>query len=237
MPHVLLIEDEAGIADAVLYALRSDGFEATHCLLGKTGLERLAQGGIDLVVLDVGLPDRNGFEVCRDLRRGNDVPVIFLTARSSEVDRVVGFELGADDYVVKPFSPRELIARVRARLRRSPQRDTATSPSTDTTVPGEWKRCGNFEHDPSGRRIRYDGQSLALTRYEYGVLRTLLARPGAIFSRAQLMDAVWTDAADSADRTVDAHIKTLRAKLHAIRSDIDPLRTHRGIGYSLEPMP
>ena len=231
MPHVLLIEDEAGIADAVLYALRSEGFDATHCLLGKTGLQRFAEGGIDLIVLDVGLPDRSGFEVCRELRRSSEVPVIFLTARASEIDRVVGFELGADDYVVKPFSPRELIARVRARLRRSPLHEAGVAGA------GEWKRSGAFEHDASGRRMRYAGTTLVLTRYEYGVLGILLARPGAIFSRAQLMDAVWTDAADSADRTVDAHIKTLRAKLHAIVADADPLRTHRGIGYSLELAP
>jgi two-component system catabolic regulation response regulator CreB len=224
-PHVLLIEDEAGIADAVLYALRSEGFEASHCLLGGAGLERLAAGGIDLVVLDVGLPDRNGFEVCRELRRGSEVPVIFLTARDGEIDRVVGLELGADDYMVKPFSPRELIARIRARLRRT------TVPQPDANG---WKRSGAFAHDAAGHRISYHGQALALTRYEYGLLAALLARPGAILTRAQLMDAVWIDAAESADRTVDAHVKTLRAKLRAITPDDDPLRTHRGVGYALE---
>ena len=225
MTHVLLVEDEAGIADAVLYALRSEGFEATHCRLGDDGLRRLAEGGIDLVVLDVGLPDRNGFDVCRELRRSSDVPVIFLTARSSEVDRVVGLELGADDYVVKPFSPRELIARVRARLRRS---------GAQQSDAGAWKRAGAFEHDATGHRIRYHGQLLALTRYEYGLLAALLARPQAIHTRAQLMDAVWRDSPDSADRTVDAHVKTLRAKLRAIRADADPLQTHRGVGYSMD---
>jgi two-component system catabolic regulation response regulator CreB len=223
--HILLVEDEAGIADAVLYALRSEGYQATHCLLGDDGLRRLAEGGIDLVVLDVGLPDRNGFEVCRELRRSSDVPVIFLTARSGEIDRVVGLELGADDYMVKPFSPRELIARIRARLRRS------TASPADA---GAWKRIGEFEHDASGHRIRFHGKALELTRYEYGLLGALLARPGAIFTRAQLMDTVWCDANDSADRTVDAHVKTLRSKLRVIRSDADPLRTHRGVGYSLE---
>jgi len=224
-PHVLLIEDETGIADAVLYALRSEGFEASHALLGSTGLERLAAGGVDLVVLDVGLPDRNGFEVCRELRRSSDVPVIFLTARSGEIDRVVGLELGADDYIVKPFSPRELIARVRARLRRTIKEQPDAS---------GWKHIGDFEHDAMGHRIRYHGQSLALTRYEYGLLAALLARPGAIHTRAQLMDAVWSDAGDSADRTVDAHVKTVRAKLRAIDPGADPLRTHRGVGYALE---
>ncbi len=226
MPHVLLIEDESGIADAVLYALRAEGFQASHCLLAGQGLERIAQGGIDLVVLDVGLPDRDGFAVCRELRQASQVPVIFLTARGGEVDRVVGLELGADDYMVKPFSPRELVARVRARLRRS----TAANNDADG-----WKRRGAFAHDPSGRRIQYHGHALALTRYEYGLLAVLLERPGAIHSRAQLMDAVWDDHGDSADRTVDAHIKTLRAKLHAIRADAEPVRTHRGIGYALDP--
>lgn len=224
-PHILLVEDEAGIADAVLYALRSEGFEATHCRLGDEGLQRLAEGDIDLVVLDVGLPDRNGFEVCRELRRSSEVPVIFLTARGGEIDRVVGLELGADDYMVKPFSPRELIARIRARLRRSAQPQSA---------PEGWKRIGAFEHDVSGHRIRYHGHALELTRYEYGLLGALLARPSAIFTRAQLMDTVWCDANDSADRTVDAHVKTLRAKLRVIRPDADPLRTHRGVGYALE---
>ncbi|MEO8741826.1 MAG: two-component system response regulator CreB [Lysobacteraceae bacterium] len=223
--HILLVEDEAGIADAVLYALHSEGFAATHCRLGSEGLQRLAEGGVDLVVLDVGLPDRNGFDVCRELRRSSEVPVIFLTARSSEIDRVVGLELGADDYMVKPFSPRELIARIRARLRRS---------GAQHVVAGEWKRIGAFEHDASGRRIRYHAHALDLTRYEYGLLGVLLSRPGAIFTRAQLMDAVWCNAVDSADRTVDAHVKTLRAKLRAIRADDDPLRTHRGIGYALQ---
>ncbi len=229
MHRILLVEDEAGIADAVLYALSSEGYEATHCLLGSEALTLLAGAGFDLVVLDVGLPDRSGFEVCRELRKTSEVPVIFLTARASEVDRVVGLELGADDYMVKPFSPRELIARIRARLRR------AVSIKRDEVSGEGWQQRGAFTHDPGGRRIHYHGVLLVLTRYEFGVLALLLGRPGAVFTRSQLMDAVWSDSADSVDRTVDAHIKTLRAKLHAVRVDADPLRTHRGVGYSLEP--
>ena len=229
MHRILLVEDESGIADAVLYALRSEGFSASHCLLGSDALALLAGGAFDLVVLDVGLPDCSGFEVCRELRKTSEIPVIFLTARAGEIDRVVGLELGADDYIVKPFSPRELIARVRARLRRS------TMSQSDQGLAAEWLQRGAFDLDASGLRIRYHGQLLVLTRYEYGMLATLLARPGAVFSRAQLMDSVWTDAAESADRTVDAHIKTIRAKLHGIHADADPLRTHRGVGYSLDP--
>ena len=177
------------------------------------------------MVLDVGLPDMSGYDVCRALRVVSEVPVIFLTARQGELDRVLGLELGADDYVVKPFSPRELVARVRARLRRKTQ-----------AAPARWQCIDAFELDRPGRRIRYRGQLLDLTRYEYGVLEALLARPGAVLSRAQLMDQVWADAVDSSDRTVDTHIKTLRAKLQAAAGESggDPIRTHRGIGYSLD---
>src|SRR5690606_11094123 len=141
-----------------------------------------------------------------------------------EVDRVLGLELGADDYVVKPFSPRELVARVRARLRRH-----------DQSRQSRWQRVGAFELDREGLRIRYHGQLLDLTRYEHGVLEALLARPGAVLSRTQLMDRVWADALESTDRTVDTHVKTLRAKLRAAGGGDgeDPIRTHRGLGYSL----
>jgi two-component system catabolic regulation response regulator CreB len=226
---ILIAEDEPAIAETVLYALRAEGYAAEHVLVGGSVVPRVRDGGIDLVLLDVGLPDVSGFDVCRALRGFSDVPVILLTARAGEIDRVLGLELGADDYVVKPFSPRELVARVRARLRRH----------TAGASPG-WRRIGAFEFDRDGRRVRYHGQALDLTRYEYGVLDALLARPGAVLSREQLMDRVWSDALDSSDRTVDTHIKTLRAKLRAAgtandaRGDVDPIRTHRGVGYSLD---
>jgi len=223
-PTILVAEDETAIADTVLYALRSEGFAAEHVLLGGEVAAKVRAGRVDLVVLDVGLPDITGFEVCRQLRTFSDLPVIFLTARDGEIDRVVGLELGADDYVVKPFSPRELVARVRARLRRRAQTPSA-----------EWQALGRFEIDREGRRIRFAGQALDLTRYEYGLLETLLQRPGAVLSRAQLMDRVWSDALDSGDRTVDTHIKTLRAKLREIDAATeDTIRTHRGLGYSID---
>jgi two-component system catabolic regulation response regulator CreB len=228
-PTVLIAEDEPAIAETVLYALRGEGFGAEHVLLGRDVVPRVLAGGIDIVLLDVGLPDMSGFDVCRTLRQVSDVHVVFLTARAGEVDRVLGLEFGADDYVVKPFSPRELVARVRAHLRRR-----TLSPQAG------WQRIGAFELDREGRRIRFRGRALELTRYEHGVLEALLARPGAVLSREQLMDRVWTDAFDSSDRTVDTHIKTLRAKLRAIQGaasadDSDPIRTHRGVGYSLDP--
>jgi two-component system catabolic regulation response regulator CreB len=230
MPLILIAEDEPAIADAVLYALRSEGMEAEHCLLGREVAPRVRAGGVDVVVLDVGLPDRSGFDVCRELRGSreawvSEVPVIFLTARNDEIDRVLGLELGADDYMAKPFSPRELVARVRARLRRS--QAEASTPKQTTQ--------GEFVLDREGHRIRFRGKVLDLTRYEYVLLEALLQRPGAILSRAQLMDRGWDSDADSADRTVDTHIKTLRAKLRAAGAESDPIRTHRGLGYALEP--
>jgi len=222
MPHVLVVEDETAIADAVLYALRSEGLQAEHLQLARDVVPRLRAGGVDVVVLDVGLPDGSGFDVCRQLRTFSEVPVLFLTARNDEIDRVLGLELGADDYIAKPFSPRELVARVRARLRRP------------AVVTAGGRTQGDFSVDPEGHRVHFRGQPLELTRYEYALLATLLQRPGAILSRAQLMDRGWDRDADSADRTVDTHIKTLRAKLRAAGAEPDPVRTHRGLGYSLE---
>jgi len=227
MPTILIAEDEPAIADTVLYALRSEGLQAEHCGLAREVVPRVRAGGVDLVVLDVGLPDGSGFDVCRELRGFSQVPVMFLTARNDEIDRVLGLELGADDYLAKPFSPRELVARVRARLRRSPPPDAAEAAAL--------QRPGGFELDRDGHRVRYRGQALDLTRYEYAVLAALLQRPGAILSRAQLMDRGWDSDADSADRTVDTHIKTLRHKLRAAGVAHDPIRTHRGIGYAFEP--
>ena len=222
--RILVVEDEAAIADAVLYALRGEGHVVEHCALGRQALVLQRERPADLVLLDVGLPDLSGFEVCRELRAFSAVPVVFLTARNEEIDRVLGLELGADDYMAKPFSPRELVARVRARLRRH-----------QPAIEAGWRQQGDFAIDREGRRIRYRDQLLPLTRYEYGLLAALLQRPGAILSRAQLMDRGWDSDADSADRTIDTHVKTLRAKLRAAGADGEPIRTHRGLGYALEP--
>jgi two-component system, OmpR family, catabolic regulation response regulator CreB len=234
MPTILIAEDESAIADTVVYALRSEGFTAEHCLLGGEVVPRLRAGGVDLVVLDVGLPDITGFDVCRAVRAFSDIPVIFLTARDGEIDRVLGLELGADDYMVKPFSPRELVARVRARLRRQVHAAVPVGVPAPPAADARWQMIGVFEIDREGKRLRFRGRLLDLTRYEYGLFEALIARPGAVLSRAQLMDKVWTDAFDSSDRTVDTHIKTLRAKLRTIAPELDPIRTHRGLGYSLD---
>lgn len=223
---ILIVDDEPAIADTLAYALRADGFAADCCTLGGEALAILDARAHDLVVLDVGLPDMSGFEVCRSLRRFSEVPVLFLTARADEVDRIVGLELGADDYVAKPFSPREVVSRVRAILRRLRPERLAAAASTTATPP-------RFTVDAQGLRIAYHGAWLSLTRYEYLLLALLLERPGRVLSRAQIMEAVWQDGGDSLDRTVDTHIKTLRAKLKAVRPDDDPIVTHRGLGYGI----
>ena len=224
-PRILIVEDEPGIADTLQYALRTEGFEPAWVATGEAALVQAQVQPPALVILDVGLPDSSGFEVFKRLRALNaEVPVIFLTARSDEIDRVVGLELGADDYVPKPFSPRELVARVRSILRRSARPAAAvaeTAPSTPVSV------------DEGRRQIRFYGRPLELSRYEFGLLKTLASRPGHVFSRDTLLERVWDDATESLDRTVDAHVKTLRAKMKLIAPQLEPIRTHRGSGYAL----
>ena len=224
-PHILIIEDEPAIADTILYALETDGCDPHVVGTGGDARDHISRHAVDLIILDVGLPDISGFELCKEIRRQRPVPIIFLTARSDEIDRVVGLEIGGDDYMVKPFSPRELAARVKAVLRRSrPVRPSAKAPRM-------------FAVEPDKRRIRYCDHPLELSRYEYAILLTFIEHPGRVYTREQLMDSVWESPATSTDRTVDAHIKNIRAKLRAIRPDTDPIITHRGTGYALRDDP
>ncbi|MDA3900712.1 MAG: two-component system response regulator CreB [Spirochaetes bacterium] len=218
--RVLIIEDEPGIADSLEYVLRTEGFDTVWVQTGNEGLSIIRDKQCDFVVLDIGLPDINGFEVLKQIRSGSQLPVLCLTARAEEIDRILGLELGADDYVSKPFSPREVSARIKAILRRS------NAPEKNSSCP--------FQIDTNKRQILYFGQKLQLSRYEFDILSLLANRPGWIFNRQKIMDLVWLEPDDSFDRTVDAHIKMLRAKLKEVRPDIDPIETHRGIGYSLK---
>lgn len=224
--RILLLEDEQAIADTLLYALQSEGFEVRHVRLAREALAAFEQTPPDLAILDVGVPDGNGFDVCRTIRKTSELPIVFLTARHEEIDRVLGLELGADDYVVKPFSPREVCARVRAILRRS----SATAPSA---APTPEPAAGLLTMDEKAQRIACAGEVLALTRYEFLLLSTLLKRPQRIFSRSELMELVWGGAPHTSDRTVDAHVKLLRAKLreHGLQAEV--IQTHRHMGYSL----
>ena len=255
-PLVLLVEDEPGIADTVRYVLEADGFRTQWCATGLAAQDAFRAEPPALVILDVGLPDGSGFELFKRLQAepgGPGVPMLFLTARSDEIDRVVGLELGADDYMAKPFSPRELAARVRTILRRS-ARATAHGQTAPALVdahaasapmqshPSQSPRhvseafadVHGFVVDGERHQAHFHGQRLDLSRYELGILLALVRRPGRVFSRSELLEAVWDDPLEPTDRTVDAHIKTLRAKLRdAAPHAPDPIRTLRGVGYAL----
>ncbi len=221
MQKILIIEDEPGIADNLIYALKTEQFDVHWDRLAEEGFKKLSDWTPDLLILDVGLPDTNGFELCKRIRKVSQVPIIFLTARTEEVDRIVGLEIGGDDYVTKPFSPREVVARVKVILRRS-------SGSSMATLQAEH----GFVVEEEKARISYKGKVLELTRYEYLLLKTLLSQPERVFSRAQLMDRVWTEPTGSFERSVDTHIKTLRSKLREVDENLNPIKTHRGLGYS-----
>lgn len=225
-PRILVVEDEESIADTIRYVLSTDGLDPVWCATGTDALDVAARDHIALAVLDVGLPDVNGFELFRRLQVIRPTPVIFLTARSDEIDRVSGLELGADDYVAKPFSPRELSARVRGVLRRA---GAVAALGAASTV----SRQRALVLDEERRRIVYYGTPLDLSRYEYGLLKILMSRPGRVFSREELLALVWNEPEERYDRTVDTHVKTVRAKLAAISPIREAIVTHRGVGYAL----
>jgi two-component system catabolic regulation response regulator CreB len=220
MPSILLVEDESEIADTLKYTLSDEGMTPVWVSTGKQARETLRENTTDLIILDVGLPDCNGFELLKEIRKTRDLPVLMLTARDDEVDKIVGLEIGADDYVTKPFSPREVVARVKAILKR-------TGAIRDSSKAG-------FEIDPKAMRITYFNQALELTRSEYLLLSIFLKRPGQTFSRRQLIENVWSSHHPSDDRVIDTHIKELRAKLKHVNPGDSPIVTHRGFGYSLE---
>jgi two-component system, OmpR family, catabolic regulation response regulator CreB len=240
-PRILVVEDEPGIADTIQYVLATDGFLPVWCSTAEQALREFALEAPALAILDVGLPDLNGFELFKRLQAlsiasgGAPVPMLFLTARSDEIDRVVGLELGADDYIAKPFSPRELVARVRGILRRSarPENGTNSGSNNRAPAPANTTPASPFVLDEDRRQIRFYRHTLELSRYEYGILRLLVLKPGRVFTREDFLDKVWDDRSGSLDRTVDAHIKTLRAKLKAVAPLIEPIRTSRGSGYAL----
>ena len=235
-PRILLLEDDPAIAGTVAFALERDGFEVEHVGLVAAARARAAASVPALAILDVGLPDGHGLDLCREWRAApvpalRDLPLIVLTARSEELDRIVGLELGADDYMAKPFSPRELVARVRALLRRT-RFGTGGSGGVGTAAEPP-SSSGLFDVDIGGQRVRYDGQWRPLTRLEFGLLAALCRAPGRIRSRESLLAEVWGSDTEATDRTVDTHVKTLRAKLRAVRPDLDPIETHRSMGYAL----
>ncbi len=221
---MLLVEDDPAIARSIIFALERGGLTVTHSLLLGDARRQLDLRPPDMLILDIGLPDGNGLDLCREVRAAGGLPVLILSAHGEEIDRVLGLELGADDYVSKPFSPRELLARVRGMLRRAQMQAPVQRRSSDT---------GPFDIDIAGQRISLHGRVLALTRREFGLLSDLLQHRNRIRSREELLHAVWGSGSDRMDRTVDTHIKTLRAKLQEVAPGHDYIATHRGMGYSI----
>jgi two-component system catabolic regulation response regulator CreB len=244
--QVFLVDDEPAIAEAVSFALQAEGYCCHQFATGGACIEALGAGGTGaeaaapaLILLDIGLPDASGFEIFRRIRQFSQVPIVFLTARKEEIDRVVGLEMGADDYIVKPFSLRELVARVRMVIRRGAHHAAQTSAlavpiAASTSTPLPRTRPNPFSHDPDRKQLSYCGQVLDLTLHEYRLLEALLKHPGRVYSRDQLLDLAWEAPDHRLERTVDSHIKSLRAKLRDANPDTDPIRTHRGMGYSLD---
>lgn len=224
-PHrVLLVEDEAGLADSVRYTLESEGFEVQIAGTGVGGLEAARAGLPDLVLLDLMLPEMSGLDVCRQIRGFSDVPIIMLTAKDSEADKVAGLELGADDYMTKPFSMRELIARVRAHLRRS-------SKSGVLSESNEVLRGGPIELDIDAHTAKLDGQEVELRPKEFELLESLMRRKNRLAARHTLIDEVWGPSYFGDTKTLDVHIKRLRQKLEEDSSSPEHIVTVRGLGY------
>jgi two-component system catabolic regulation response regulator CreB len=226
---VVIVEDEKEIADTLTYALSSEGFKPVWVSSCQAATKYLTEQQCDLGIFDVGLPDGNGFELLKTLRHsGNDIPVLFLTARGEEIDRIVGLEIGADDYVTKPFSPREVVTRVKVILKRLEKQQTQIASESKQT------NAAVFEHKQEQRMITHLGTPMELTRAEYELMIAFIARPNRVFSRRQLIENIWSSNHPSDDRAIDTHIKTLRAKLKTLSPHKEFIITHRGFGYSLE---
>jgi phosphate regulon transcriptional regulator PhoB len=224
--RITIIEDEADIVEMVRYNFRKEGFEVESFSRGKEGLEHLRRNPPDLLVLDIMLPDEDGFAICRKLRaeeRLKELPVVFLTARGEEVDRIVGLEIGADDYVVKPFSPRELVARVKAILRRRAR----------TTEPGEVVEIRGLRLDARTQDVTVRGAAVELSALEFKLLHFLASHPRQIFSRERLLDEVWGRDCSVTPRTVDVHIRRLREKIETHPDEPEYIGTVRGAGYRM----
>jgi two-component system response regulator RegX3 len=224
--RVLVVEDEESFSDALSYMLRKEGFEVAVAATGPDALESFERAGADLVLLDLMLPGLPGTEVCRELRTKSNVPVIMLTAKDSEVDKVVGLELGADDYVTKPFSSRELVARIRAVLRRRGDVDELTPPTLE---------AGPVRMDVERHVVTVSGREVPLPLKEFELLEVLLRNAGRVLTRMQLIDRVWGADYVGDTKTLDVHIKRLRAKIEPAPSAPRFIITVRGLGYKFEP--
>jgi two-component system response regulator RegX3 len=227
LSRVLVVEDEESFSDALSYMLRKEGFEVSVAATGTGALTEFDRTGADIVLLDLMLPEMSGTEVCRQLRQRSRVPIIMVTARDSEIDKVVGLEIGADDYVTKPYSPRELVARIRAVLRR--QTTEAAESTTATLV------AGPVRMDIERHVVTVDGSSVQLPLKEFELLELLLRNAGRVLTRGQLIDRVWGADYVGDTKTLDVHVKRLRSKVEPEPSTPRFIVTVRGLGYKFEP--
>ncbi len=223
--RILLVDDEQSIQTLLSYPLRKDGYEVVQASDGRQALDRFAEQPFDLVVLDVMLPQLDGLEVCRRLRARSAVPIIMLTAKAEEIDKVVGLELGADDYITKPFSMREFRSRIKAALRRA---DMHPTPEQEAEPPLE---MGDLAIDFGKRSVAVRGGDVSLTFVEFEILGALARNPGRVFTRDQLLSRIWGDAAYRDPRTIDVHIRHLREKLESDAKSPEYIFTVRGVGY------
>ena len=227
MAHrILIVDDEGHIREVIRVALRKAGMDVIEARDGKEALARFAADKPDLIVLDIGMPEFDGLDVCREIRKTSDMPILFLSARDEEIDRILGLEIGGDDYVTKPFSPRELVARVNVILRRLNPRNGEAK-----VGPGALMQ-GGLLIDPEQHVATFAGTPLKLTAIEFGILRAFLTRPTSVFNREQLMRAAYQLNIQVSDRTIDSHIRNIRAKLAALACD-NVIETIHGVGFKL----
>ncbi|MDA7746874.1 response regulator [Psychromonas sp.] len=222
--HILIVEDEEYIADVLVAYCQQNGFQVTHLINGGQVVESIHENNFDLLLLDWMLPDLDGIEICKQIRQFSELPIIMVTAKSEEIDRLMGLELGADDYICKPFSPREVIARIKSVLRRS---NTIQSKCDELKFDGFVLKPGEYE-------ASFNGRFLDLTPKEFMLLKLLIENPKRVYSREDILHAIYTDLSDVSDRNIDTHIKNIRKKINAISSIANPIRSIYGVGYKLE---
>jgi two-component system, OmpR family, response regulator len=235
MAHILLVDDDGHIREIVHFALKQAGHRVTEAKDGALGLRAFQSETFDLAILDIVMPEMDGLELCRNIRKVSTLPILFLSSRDEELDRVLGLELGADDYVTKPFSPRELVARVKAALRRYQEILDLKQGKSGERGPEQILRHGEIAVDVLRHRCTVRGAELTLTVTEFDLLRTLLARPGRVFSRADLVEQAYGVGHHVSERTVDSHLRRVRQKLQAAGED--PIETVYGLGYRLKEGP
>jgi len=223
--RILVVDDDAHIREVICVALKKAGMIASEARDGAEALSRFAEDQPALIVLDIGMPELDGLDVCRQVRKSSDVPILFLSARDEEIDRVLGLEIGGDDYVTKPFSPRELVARINVILRRAISRGDGKRPDSQLARGGLWL-------DPAQHIAQFGRQALTLTAIEFEILKTLLTRPSVVFNRDQIMHAAYQMNIQVSDRTIDSHIRNIRAKLAAAGCE-NVIETVHGVGFKL----